>query len=142
MLSTIIEANEMNLRDRIKKHEGKRNKPYEDSEGILTVGYGRNLRDVPFTDHEINIMFATDFERALLGAQSLGVYQSLNDVRRGIIIEMIFQMGRNGVWKFKKFLAAAARKDWQAAHDELLDSKWARQTPERATELAELFLHG
>jgi len=142
MQSKILEVNEMNLKERIKRHEGKRNKPYEDSEGVLTVGYGRNLRDVPFTDHEIDVLFATDFERALLGARSFNVYQDLNDVRRGILVEMVFQMGRAGVWKFKKFLKAARAKDWEGAYTELLDSQWAKQTPARAQELANLFRRG
>jgi len=123
----------MSLKDRIKRHEGKRFEPYEDSEGILTVGYGRNLRDVPFSQDEIDLMFDNDFLRARHGAES---------IRRGILIEMIFQMGIKGVSRFKKFLQAALLHDWARAADEMLDSKWHKQTPERAEELARLFLRG
>lgn len=132
----------MSLKERIKQHEGKRNTPYKDSEGILTVGYGRNLRDVPFSDDEVDLMFENDFRRAVDRAESFFVYHALNEVRRGVLIEMIFQMGAKGVAKFVKFLDAAAEGDWQKAHDEMLDSKWAEQTPERAEKLAKIFLNG
>lgn len=130
------------LETRIKRHEGCRLTPYEDTEGILTVGYGRNLKDVPFTQAEVDFMFLTDFDRAVKGAESFAGYESLNMVRKGVIIEMVFQMGRNGVYQFKKFWAAIDERDWQKAHDEMLDSQWNRQTPERAQELAEIFLKG
>lgn len=132
----------MTLKERIKQHEGKRNTPYKDSEGILTVGYGRNLRDVPFSDDEIDLMFENDFRAAVDRAESFFVYPALNEARRGVLIEMIFQMGAKGVSKFVKFLDAAAEGDWQKAHDELLDSLWAKQTPERAEKLAKIFLKG
>ena len=132
----------MSLKERIKRHEGKRYQPYEDSEGILTVGYGRNLRDVRFSENEIELMFENDFRRAQGGAQSFAAYQQMNEIRRGVLTEMVFQMGVNGVSKFKKFLAAAFAHDWARAADEMLDSRWAKQTPERARELAKLFMRG
>ena len=133
---------ETSLKERIKKHEGKRFEPYEDSLGILTVGYGRNLKDVPFSQDEIDLMFDNDFERASDGAGSLEPYVLLNETRRGVLIEMVFQMGVQGVSRFKKFLRAACDGDYVRAAEEMLDSKWAKQTPGRAKELARLFVRG
>ncbi len=130
------------LEKRIKRHEGLRFTPYEDSVGVSTVGYGRNLRDVPFSQDEVDLMFDNDFRRALVHAEAFPVYPSLNEVRRGVLIELIFQMGAHGVSKFRRFFAAAQDKNWPKAYKELLDSKWAVQTPERANELASLFLDG
>jgi len=132
----------MTLKERIKRHEGYRLTPYKDSEGILTVGYGRNLIAVPFSEDELDLMFENDFRRAQGGAESFLVYEYLNDPRRGVIVEMVFQMGVMGVGAFVRFLDAALDRDWQKAHDEMLDSKWFRQTPSRAKELAEIFLNG
>jgi lysozyme len=131
-----------NLKDRIKAHEGCRHTPYKDSEGFLTVGYGRNLDAVAFTDAEIDLMFENDFARAKQGAETFFVYQDLNEERRGVLIEMIFQMGVSGVGKFKKFLRAAQARDWEGAANEMLDSKWAVQTRGRAMELANIFRSG
>lgn len=132
----------MSLESRIKNHEGLRLTPYKDSEGILTVGYGRNLEAVPFSQDEVDLMFKNDLRRARDGAESFVAYTQLNEIRKGVLIEMVFQMGVAGVSKFKKFLDAAYNRDWARAADEMLDSKWAKQTPERAKELAKLFLRG
>ena len=132
----------MSLKSRIKQHEGKRHTPYKDSEGISTVGYGRNLEAVPFSEDEIELMFENDFNRAKAGAEAFVAYQGMNEIRQGVLIEMVFQMGVNGVGKFKNFLLAAQDHDWTRAAEEMLDSKWAKQTPERAKELARLFLRG
>ena len=129
------------VKKRIKQHEGLRYTPYLDTENVWTVGYGRNL-NVPFTDEEVDLMFDTDFERAWLGAATFPQYSALNAVRRSVVIEMVFQIGRSGVSRFRRFWAAVGASEWQLAHDEMLDSKWAAQTPERAKELAELFLKG
>ena len=130
------------LKKRIQRHEGKRNKMYLDSLGIETAGYGRNLRDVPFTDHEIDTMFATDFERALIAAQTFDQYHKLNNVRRGVILELCFWIGPASLQKFLKFWAAVHMNDWKLAKGELIDSKMHTQAPKRTEELAEIFLNG
>ena len=132
----------MSLRDRIKKHEGCVTVPYYDSEGIMTVGIGRNLQAVPFSEDEIELMFSNDLRRARAGAKTFECYADLDPMRQGVLTEMVFQMGVNGVSKFKKFLIAANNHDWPTAAEEMLDSKWAKQTPERAKSLAKLFLRG
>jgi len=49
---------------------------------------------------------------------------------------MVFQLGMTGVSKFKNTLKAVKEEDWDTAADEMLDSVWAEQTPERANELS------
>ena len=131
------------LAQRIGRHEGKRHRAYRDTVGKLTAGIGRNLEDVAFTDEEINLMFENDLARAKRGAKTFCLYEMLNDIRREVLIEMVFQMGLLGVGKFKKFFRAAQARDWEAAHAELIDSKWAREdSPARALELALIFRIG
>ena len=56
---------------------------------------------------------------------------------------MVFQMGVKGVGKFKKFFRAAVARHWDAAHKEMLDSKWHNEdSPARALELALIFRIG
>ena len=140
-------------KNRIKIHEGKRNVAYLDSVGVLTVGYGHSLgikvdgkiEKIPhrrFTDKEIDLMFDIDFNEALRGARSLLVFEFLNEARQGVLIEMVFQLGLGGVKKFRLFLDAARRGDWGGAKREMLDSRWADQTPKRAQKLAEIFYDG
>ena len=131
------------LAQRIERHEGRRRKSYKDSKGILTAGIGRNLESVAFTNEEINLMFKNDLARARCGAETFYLYEVLNDIRREVLIEMVFQMGLKGVGKFKRFFRAAQARDWEAAHKEMLDSKWHNEdSPARALELALIFRIG
>jgi len=132
----------VNLEARIKLHEGCRAKPYKCSEGFLTVGYGRNLDAIPFNKAEIDLMFKYDLERARLGAETFYVYEFLNEARQGVLTEMVFQLGVNGVHKFKNFLSAALQCKWAEAAKEMLDSKWHTQTRKRCELLANIFERG
>ena len=55
---------------------------------------------------------------------------------------MAFNLGRGGFAGFKKARAALEAGDWQRAHDELLDSRWAKQVPNRARDIASTILTG
>ena len=129
-------------KDRIREHEGCSRHPYRCTEGFLTIGVGRNLDSVPLSDDEVNLLFDNDYWRAYKGAETLHGFERLNEVRQGVLVEMVFQLGLHGVRKFRKFIDAYMAEDWQAAHDEMLDSLWARQTPTRALRLAQIFLTG
>lgn len=132
----------MNTESRIREHEGREPLAYQCSGGFWTAGIGRNLEAVPFSDDEIELMFKNDMRRARDAAQSLPGYFDLNEVRRGVLVEMCFQMGYAGVRGFKRFIAAYQRELWQESKAQLLDSQWAIQTPKRARRLADLFLTG
>ena len=53
-----------------------------------------------------------------------------------ILIEMVFQLGKNGVSKFKNMWKALAEKNYIGASYEMLDSRWSKQTPNRAKAMA------
>ena len=130
----------MTLRERIIRHEGYRDTPYRDSLGYLTVGVGRCIDKVPFSADEIDLMLTNDIARATHAADLLCPH--LGGFRRDVLIEMCFQLGAGGVSKFRRFLAALEGHQWGVAADEMLDSKWAKQTPARAQELAEVMRNG
>jgi lysozyme len=52
-----------------------------------------------------------------------------------IIANMMFNLGRPRLSKFRKFLAAIEAEDWATAADEMGDSLWARQLPKRSGRL-------
>ena len=54
-----------------------------------------------------------------------------------VIVEMIYQIGLNGFMQFVKTIELLKKKEWEKAGKEMLDSKWAKQTPRRARDLAE-----
>jgi len=134
----------MNLKKRIKKHEGLRLKVYKDSVGVSTIGYGRNLESRGITEEEAEFLFQNDFILAKTNYEKLSrfVKDVCNDARKGVLIEMIFQLGYGGVFNFKRMLAAIEEEEFDTAADEMLDSKWAKQTPQRANFLSRIMRNG
>lgn len=107
--------------------------------GNPSIGYGRLLcAPGGISNAEAVAMFGADWAKAEAGAKTLPCYSRLNAVRQGVLTEMVFQMGIDGVRKFVRMLDCLNRNDYDGAADEMLDSAWAKQTPERANRLADL----
>lgn len=119
------------IKESIKKEEGLRLQVYRDSLGNLTVGYGHLIRSgAPITKDMADSLFEIDYIKAVSGYNSMGL--DLDPVRRAAIIDMIFNLGIGGVKKFEHFLFALKYQDWVRAANELMDSEYARQVPNRA----------
>ena len=120
---------------------------YRDQYGNYTVGYGHNLsahnekpRDV--TKEEAERIFETDWEEATKTAQKFKGYQKLNQVRKGVITALAYQMGAK-IHDFKNFATLVQEEKWTEAALELLKSKWAeRDSPNRAWRTAYVFREG
>jgi len=126
------------LVSQLQKHEGLRLKPYKDSVGKLTIGYGRNLDDKGISNLEANLMLANDIHECIIQVQEhILFFGKLNDIRQNVLINMCFNLGIYGLLGFKKFLSALEREDFEDASIEMLDSRWALQVGIRATELSE-----
>jgi lysozyme len=122
--------------------EDRRRFPYEDSVGKVTIGCGRNLDDVGLSDDEIDYLMQNDIARTLADAERLPYWDALDDVRRLIVADMIFNMGAKRFAGFVRTNAALAAGDYQSAADEMTDSKWYRQTGRRARKLVEAMRSG
>lgn len=124
--------------EQIKLHEGLRLKPYKCTEGYLTIGYGRNLETRGISPDEAEEMLLADLSDV---EESLHRHELLieqhSDSRRAVLINMAFQIGVQGLLKFKNTIKAYKQHDYEKAAEEMLDSKWANQTPKRARFLAE-----
>jgi len=132
----------MNLEEQLKRDEATRNKVYFDSIGIPTIGVGRNLRDVGLSDTEIDFLLDNDIKRVRSELSSLDWYRDLDEVRRGAIENMCFNMGLATLLQFTNTIKYLMDKDWQNAHDNMLKSLWARQVGIRAERLAKQILVG
>lgn len=127
----------MTLLDRLKKHEGFRSKPYRCPAGKLTIGYGRNIEDNGITEAEASFLLVEDVKKCRAECQKSFVwFEAMDRDRQDVIVELDFNMGLKRLLGFKKMLAACARKDYEAAAREMLDSLWARQVGKRAQTLA------
>ena len=130
------------LLPQLKRHEGLRLKPYHCTEGRLTIGYGRNLDDVGITDAEAEQMLMNDAAKVLDQLQRVPTFCELDETRQAIIANMCFQLGYSGLMKFSNMWAALQERDYSRAANEMLDSRWAKQTPNRANELAAMMREG
>ena len=128
------------LEGRIKRHEHLSLEPYRDSLGFWTIGYGHRI-DPSITLDKADSFFVADLATAIRNTNALRL-TILSTVRHGVIVEMCFQLGEQGVKGFHNMFSALGRSDWAAAADAMLDSTWARQTPARANELADIMRTG
>ena len=126
-----------------KTFEGLRLKPYKCTAGKLTIGYGRNLEDVGISQAEADMLFERDFAQAeadvnrLLKDNNIPV-DNLIEQRFYVLTDMMFNLGYNRLSKFKKMLYALKNGLYDDAAKEMLDSTWATQVGNRATQLAAL----
>jgi lysozyme len=130
------------LLEQLERHEGLRLKPYRDTVGKLTIGYGRNLDDRGISEDEAGFMLDNDIDQVVAELERLPLWLSLNPVRKVVLANMAFNMGVPTLLEFRRMLGALAEKDWDRAAVEMLDSKWARQVGSRAVELSELMRRG
>ena len=127
----------MSLIDSIKQHEGYVGIVYKDSLGIDTIGYGFAIKDLELDRDICDIIL----ERKLKTLEdSVNIkfswYKYMPQEIKDVVMEMCYQLGVTGVSKFKKTIAYLQDKRWEEASVEMLDSLWARQTPNRAKELS------
>ena len=126
----------MNLKALITAHEGKRSKVYADTNGILTIGVGRNLEDVGLSEDEIQYLLDNDIKRVLNDCwHHLPWFGDLTEERQFVVIDMMFNLGLGGFLKFKKMIAALEKGDYQEAAAQIIDSQLA---PSRKAELAQI----
>ena len=143
----------MNISEMLKVEEGFRSEPYICSAGYPTIGIGWKIgrHNQSLNDFEnMTVCQATayaqcDFMVAGITAQlsnRLSFFYDLNEARQCVLISMAYQMGINGLMKFKNMLAAIETQCWNDAAHEGLDSRWAQQTPERAERQMKTLLLG
>ena len=136
----------MDLKQQLIRDEGSVRHAYEDSLGFTTIGVGRLIdfrRSGGLRDSEVDFLLNNDIEEKT--AQVLAALpwaSKLSETRRAVLINMAFQLGINGLLKFKRALGSIEDGQYSEAAMEMLDSLWAQQTPERAKRLAKQMLTG
>lgn len=141
----------MDLKERIKEYEGTkayqtklkyfRNGkfyPYNDSLGKSTIGYGHLLiKDEDYTqgitEAQADALLENDIQIARIQYNNLGLV--LPQDWQDFMIIMIFQLGYNGVLKFRKMIEALRVHNYTEAIKQAKDSLWYRQTPNRLNDM-------
>ncbi len=132
--------------EEISADEGKVLHAYLCSELHKTVGIGHKvLPDDPEYDQPVGTAVSSDrvtecFDKDVgtVIAESKKLYpqfDSLPEEVKLIICNMLFNLGLPTLSKFKDMKKAIDAEQWSAAADAMLDSKWARQLPNRSGRL-------
>ena len=123
----------------IKLSEGFRDRVYKDSLGIDTIGYGFAIKDLVL-DEDISEMILRRKLDSLIDRvnKRFKFVKDLPQEAQDVMYEMCYQLGVTGVSKFRKTLAYLENHEFRMASKEMLDSKWARQTPNRANRLSDI----
>ena len=136
------------LIDELKADEGVKNEIYLDHLGLPTLGVGHLIREsdpeyglevgTHIDDERVNELFNQDIETTLIECGHLYPnFDNLPDEAQKIIANMMFNMGRPRLSRFHKMKKAVDSSNWTEAANQMLDSKWARQVPNRANRLIE-----
>jgi len=122
----------------LEHHEGVRLKPYYCTSGKLTIGVGRNLEDVGISRSEAQFMLENDIIRVMKQMdESIPFWRELSQVRQLVLLDMAFNLGVFGLTKFRNTLALLEAGEYEAASEEMLNSRWAEQVGQRAINLSQ-----
>ena len=142
----------------LKQHEGFRAQPYHCTAGKLTIGYGYNLEANPLrlqisvienykhygmseeVAETLLILMVSYIEKSL--SEQISNWASLNDNRKGVLVNMAYNLGIPGLLNFKNTLTLIYSGNFIKAASCMLDSKWASQVGQRAKTLAKIMQTG
>ena len=136
------------LQQELAEDEGCKYEIYNDHLGYATFGIGHLVTDsdleygqeigTEVSKERVDECFKADIEITIEDCNIL--YSNFNDIPEEaqlILANMMFNLGRPRLSKFLKLKAAVDDEDWMEASVQMMDSKWAKQVPNRAKRLCE-----
>ena len=121
-----------------KKFEGFRDKPYKDTKGIWTNGYGFNLQAHPeipknITREAADQWFDQFYGQAAQTAQKFAGdrWTKLDDGQKSMLTDMAYNL-HNKLFGFQKMQQAMQVGDNGGVQQQMGNSNWAKQTGQRA----------
>lgn len=130
----------------LERDEGFSASAYQDSRGYWTIGYGTLIDKA--AGGGISRAHAAMIAQDAIESKRAELYRAhpwirdLDEPRHRALINMAYNLGVPRLCGFKNMLGALQRGDWQKAHDDALNSRWATQVGERAQRIADVFLTG
>jgi len=134
------------LRQEIQNDEGRVNSVYLDHLSLPTIGIGHLIKEsdpeyglpvgTVIDDERINELFDQDIKVTLSECEQLyGNFNDLPEEVQKILANMMFNLGRPRLSKFRKLCKAVADRDWQECAVQMEDSRWHKQVTNRANRL-------
>ena len=136
------------LRQEIESDEGCKYEIYKDHLGYLTFGIGHFVKEsdlehgqeegTAVSEERVAKAFQEDIDQVLADCDKLyDDYEELPEEVRLIIANMMFNLGYPRLSAFKGMKAGVDARDWNKAADEMVDSRWYKQVPNRAERLVQ-----
>lgn len=148
----MITADDADVQALVEHHEGYRSLPYDDAtgkilqkgdtlQGQLTIGIGTNI-SIGLREEEVRFIFRNRLAEAIRDLYTFPWFATLTHARQVALTDFRYQVGAAGFRGFHATLSALAAQDYEGAAGHLLDSKYARQVPTRATTIAGMLATG
>lgn len=135
-----------NLEDQLRRDEGEVLYAYQDHLGYWTIGIGILIdkrKGGGITKEESSYLFQSRLRKMKAELiQKLPWVDTLDEVRQGALLNMAFQMGVEGLLTFVNSLELVRKGEYAAAASNMLKSKWAEQTPNRAYRITQQIKNG
>ena len=132
--------------EQLKIDEGVKYEIYEDHLGLPTFGIGHLILDsdpeegmpigTEVSEERVKLCFENDLDIAI--SECIRLYDNWKELPgevQEILVNMMFNLGRPRLAKFKNFNKAISSRNWQVASIEGRDSLWYRQVTNRAERL-------
>lgn len=134
------------LRVEIENDEGCKYEVYLDHLGLPTCGIGHLIKEddpehglevgTKIDEERVNELFETDIKETIDECKLIyNDFDDLPEEAQYIIANMMFNMGRPRLSRFHKMKQAVDKRDWKEAANQMIDSRWYKQVPNRANRL-------
>jgi lysozyme len=135
------------LREEIEADEGCEYKIYRCSEGYPTAGIGHLITEwdedyydkpigTPVPEEKVQEWFVNDVQTAINDCNDIfNSFEKLPEDIQHVLINMAFQLGGPRLRKFKMMIAAVEMEDYREMALQMEDSRWFKQTTNRAQRL-------
>lgn len=129
------------LQTDLERDEGRRSKPYRDTEGFLTIGVGHNLDAEGLCEEAIDAQLAYDIRTKILEPldRHLAWWREHPEGVQRALGNLCFNLGISGLLKFKDTLSLIKAREYKLAAAQLLTNKrYHAQIGKRLDRIAEL----
>lgn len=138
--------NKNQLREELADDEGCKYEIYLDHLGLPTFGIGHLVKDAdpehgqpvgtPVSEERVRQVFDLDILVTVEDCHRLyDDFDELPEEAQLVIANMCFNLGYPRLSKFKGMKAGCDARDWHSMADEMVDSRWHDQVPNRAKRL-------
>ena len=125
--------------EQLKIHEGYKPTVYKCTAGVDTIGVGFAIKDLYLSEEICDRILEEKLEALEERFEKKFDWFKTSPIEvRNVMLNMAYLLGFRGFCKFKKTISYLSEAEWESASEEMLDSKWAKQTPNRAKELSEI----